>query len=217
MGQIPKVTNKHYKDIRQHIRSGDILFCSGNSLFSTLIQKATNSIWSHVAFVLRVEEIDRVMVLESVESIGVRTIPLSNYIRDYNATGAGYAGQVMLARHEDVQEKNISQLSRKAIDFLGYPYRTEEIVHIATRITMHTLGFPDAPRDSESQRAFICSEYAQACFKSIGISFNYNPLGFISPADFYRSPKVKPICYIQTETLHNTPIPLHRVLHKRFA
>lgn len=113
---------KNYQQLRKEIQSGDILLCSGNSLFSNLIQKATNSIWSHVAFILRVDMIDRIMVLESVESIGVRAVSLSSYIKDYNGTGKGYSGRIMLARHRDVQQKNIANLSKHATDLLGYPY-----------------------------------------------------------------------------------------------
>jgi hypothetical protein len=153
------------------------------------------------------------MVLESVESIGVRTVPLSNYIRDYNATGRGYDGHLMLARHEDVREENIIKLSRSAVDLLGYPYRTEEIVHIAARLGMHTLGLPGQEADSEKQRAFICSEYAYTCFKSIGVKIEYNTVGFIAPSDFAKSTKVKPICFIQTENTQRAPSPLLQALH----
>jgi len=209
----PALPSKHYKELRDEIRSGDILLCSGNSLFATLIQKATGSIWSHVAFVLRVDAIDRIMVLESVESIGVRTVPLSHYVRDYNASGRGYEGNLMLARHEDVREENIVKLSRLAVDLLGHPYRTEEIVHIAVRLGMHTLGLPEQKVDSEKQRAYICSEYAYTCFKSIGAKIEYNPAGFIAPSDFADSAKVKPICFIQTENTQHAPSPLLKALH----
>ena len=185
MEKLPQLPSKYYNDLRHEIRSGDILLCSGNSAFSTLIQKATGSIWSHVGFVLRVDAIERIMVLESVESIGVRTVPLSNYVRDYNASGKGYDGRVMLARHEDVREKNIVKLSRSAVDLLGYPYRTEEIIHIAARLGMHTLGFLTGSR-FRKQRAFICSEYAYTCLKSIGVTIEYNTAGFIAPGDFAR-------------------------------
>ena len=47
---------------------------------SQMIQAATDSIWSHVAFVVRLEVIDRIMVLESLEPVGVRTVPLSKYL-----------------------------------------------------------------------------------------------------------------------------------------
>lgn len=213
MEKLPTLTTKHYKELRHDIRSGDILLCSGNSMFSTLIQKATGSIWSHVGFVLRVDAIDRIMVLESVESIGVRTVPLSNYVRDYNASGRGYDGHLMLARHEDVREENIVRLSRSAVDLLGYPYRTEEIVHIAARLGLQKLGLPAHEADPEKQRAFICSEYAYTCFKSIGVKVEYNTVGFIAPHDFANSAKVKPVCYIETENTQRAASPLLKAMH----
>lgn len=200
MEHFPYLNTKFYKDIRHQICSGDILLCAGSSPFATLIQKATNSIWSHVAFLMRVEEIDRVMVLESVESVGVRTIPLSNYVSDYNATGCGYPGRVMLARHSEVKDKNFARFSKLAIDFLGFPYGTDEIVRIATRISMHALGLHTLEPEHSKKREFICSEYAYACFKSIGVHINFNSLGFVTPADFALSPQVKPICYLETES-----------------
>lgn len=197
MEALPNLVSKHYQTLRHDICSGDILLCSGNSIFSTLIQKATGSLWSHVGFILRLDAINRIMVLESVESIGVRAIPLSNYVHDYNGTGKAYPGRLMIARHQDVKQENIKKLSRSAVDFLGYPYGKEEIIRIAARISMHSLGMT-ASDALKPQREFICSEYAHACFKSIDIHIEQNNLGFIAPADFASHPKVKPICYIET-------------------
>lgn len=207
MEVFPNLPIKNYHDCRHEIRSGDILLCSGNSPFSTLIKKATQSVWSHVGFILCVEAIDRLMVLESVESVGVRTIPLSSYMNDYNATNKGYPGRVMLARHKKVNLKNISKFSKSAIDFLGYPYGTDEIVRIATRISMHALGLHKLEPEHTKKREFICSEYAYACFKSIGVDIDHNPLGFITPADFALHPDVEAIHYIATGYAHhNWPI-----------
>ncbi len=64
---FPKLRRQDYKKVRPKIHSGDILLCSGSSVFSQMIQKATGSIWSHVAFVIRLDTIGRIMVLESVE------------------------------------------------------------------------------------------------------------------------------------------------------
>lgn len=208
MEEFPSLPKKHYKELRHDIRSGDILLCSGNSVFSTLIQKATGSVWSHVGFILRIDAIDRIMVLESVESIGVRTIPLSSYVCDYNASGKGYPGRLMLARHHDVKQEKITNLSRSAVDLLGYPYGTEEIVRIAARISLHSLGFPGDHQDAAERREFICSEYTHACFKSIGVAIEYNPMGFIAPADFARCPRISPICYIENEAEQHVPVPL---------
>lgn len=205
MEEFPLLPHKHYDDLRHKIRSGDILLCSGNSTFSTLIQKATGSVWSHVGFILCVDPIDRIMVLESVESIGVRTIPLSNYVRDYNGTHQPYPGRLMLARHQDVKEKNIAKLSRTAVDLFGYPYGTDEIIRIAARISLFSLGLANHEK-LMPQKEFICSEYAHVCFKSIGIDIDYNPMGFIAPVDFAKHPRIKPMWYMGTESPHVEPV-----------
>jgi len=201
MDDFPKLPPIAYHELRHKIRSGDILLCSGNSPFSTLIQRATNSVWSHVAFVLRLDVIDRIMILESVESIGVRTVPLSNYVFDYNATQKGYPGRIMIARHADVRQENIVKLSKYATSLLGYPYDSEEIVRIAMRIGLGTVNLqPDSP-ESVPSHAFICSEYAYICFQSIGIKIPYDCLGFITPADFARCEKIQPLGYIDPEKI----------------
>jgi hypothetical protein len=200
MDDFPNLTTERYQQLRREIKSGDILLCSGNAAFSNMIKQVTKSVWSHVAFILRLDSINRIMVLESVESIGVRAVPLSNYVFDYNGTGKGYPGRLMLARHRDVRQENIAKLSKTATDLLGYPYNTEEIVRIATRIGLSTLGLNKAEKDAPPQREFICSEYAYRCFESIGVTVDYNALGFIAPTDFARCPKVETLCFIQTES-----------------
>jgi hypothetical protein len=197
MEELPPVPVKSYSDVRHHIKSGDILLCSGASTFSKMIQRATNSMWSHVAFILRLDVIDRIMVLESVESIGVRAVTLSSYLWDYNATGKAYPGKLLVARHHDAISDHIPHLSKFATDLLGYPYNTEQILRIAARISMNNIGLQVPASDPPSTREFICSEYAYACLKSIGILIDYDPLGFIAPVDFARSPKVSPLYFIQ--------------------
>ena len=188
-----------YQALRKKIRSGDILLCSGSSTFSKLIQRATNSVWSHVGFVLRLDAIGRIMILESVESIGVRTIPLSNYVFDYNATGKGYPGKFLIARHNDVKQENIVNLSKFATSLLGYPYNSDEIIRIAMRIGLSTFNLESKTPDPIIKHAFICSEYAHLCFESIGIQIPYDSLGFIAPADFARCKKIQPIGVIDPE------------------
>jgi hypothetical protein len=191
--QFPSLTPLEYQKARPQIRSGDILLCSGASIFSTLIQKATNSIWSHVAFIIRLDVIDRIMVLESVESIGVRTVPLSSYVQNYNATGKGYPGQILIARHSQFNEDSIRDLSQKAVDLFGYPYDSQEIVRIAARISMKSLGFSKNDPYIQPGKAFICSEYAYDCYRSIGINIYYDPTGFVAPADFAQTPMINTV------------------------
>ena len=201
MSAFPKVPRLPYDEIRPQIRSGDILLCSGSAVFSRLIQHATESIWSHCGFVLRIEAIERLMVLQSVESIGVNTVPMSNYVRNYNGTDLGYPGRVFVARHAafaTVDPAQLSHFSQGAVDLLGYPYDVPTILAIAARITAAKLGM--RPEPFVRNKAFICSEYLDACLRSIGIEVPYDPRGFIAPCDFAKCTDVTILWEIAIES-----------------
>ena len=70
-----------YQQRRAKLRSGDLLFASGDYTVSKAIRKMTDSPWSHVGVVFWLKSIQRVLLLESVESIGVRFAPLSLRVR----------------------------------------------------------------------------------------------------------------------------------------
>jgi uncharacterized protein YycO len=205
MDAFPPISTKSLETLSKEIRSGDILLCSGTATFSNLIQQATNSIWSHVAFILRLDNIDRIMLFESVESIGVRAVTLNSYVNDYNGTGKCYPGTLMLARHKNMKQENIKNLSKVAVDLLGHPYDTQEIIRIFSRISMNTIGLNNTNNDPEDT-AFICSEYAYACFKSVGVNIDFDAMGFIAPADFARCPDVSPIAFIETSYRHKKSV-----------
>lgn len=197
---FPTVPSFDYPTLRTQVKSGDILLCSGSSVFSSLIQQATKSIWSHVAFILRLEVIDRVMVLESVESIGVRAVPLSCYAQNYNGTGKPYPGRALIARHINFNAANILHLSKFAVDLLGYPYDKDEIIQIAARISARSVAIPTQPKPIGQDHAYICSEYAYECYKSVGINIDYDPAGFVTPADFAQTPAINAVGFIATQT-----------------
>ncbi|MBK9162160.1 MAG: hypothetical protein IPM27_11545 [Nitrosomonadales bacterium] len=52
-----------YHDIRDELRNGDLLFCSGNKPVSRAVQAVTNSPYSHVALVVRMLSVDRILLL----------------------------------------------------------------------------------------------------------------------------------------------------------
>ena len=110
-----------YEAVREQVRDGDILLCSATDGFSRLIRWATKSPWSHVAIAYRLEEIDRVIVLECVERIGVRAVPLSTFI---NRTSEGvhpYPGQILLARHDGMAAKSRRKPWKKIATFAFRP------------------------------------------------------------------------------------------------
>lgn len=186
---FPNHAFKAYRYARRLIRNGDVLLCSGSGIFSTMIQEATGSIWSHVGFILRLDEIDRIMVLESVEPIGVRTVPLSKYLKDYDSKGHAYDGGMAIIRHRKFEAKanreTLKRLTQFAVDLFGYPYDKDEIAKIAARIMASKIPFsPEAYARIKEDREFICSEYVYRCYKEIGIEIEWDKKGFIAPSNF---------------------------------
>lgn len=171
-----------YKELRRELRSGDLLFTSGEYPISRLIRRFTESPWSHVGIVFRVEAIDRVLLLESVESIGVRFAPLSKYLTDY-AGGKPYAGCAVIARCEGIGERAVERIAAHGTDQLTRSYDREEIVAIAARIA---LGGGKRRADE----AYICSELVHECFARAGCEFAYDPRGFVSPENLWRDSRV---------------------------
>ena len=125
-----------YPDLRNQIKDGDLLLCSGTAVFSKLIQQATSSIWSHVGFLMWLPTAPpRLMVVESVESVGVRSVPVSSYMTDYCGTGTGYPGRLLVARHSDCADHPLTrEFVNFAVDRFGWPYANADIVQIAASI-----------------------------------------------------------------------------------
>lgn len=171
-----------YPELRAQLKSGDLFFASGDYLLSKAIQKVTDSPWSHVGIVFRLDAIDRVLLLESVEDSGVRFAPLSKYLHDYE-NSRPYKGRAVLARCQDVTAATVTGLSTFGIDELTQPYDRDEVAKILARIA---LGLGRKERDRE----YICSELVYECFSRAGKEFAYNPQGFVSPEDVWVDDKL---------------------------
>ena len=171
-----------YQELRTKLKSGDLLFASGDYLVSKAIQKMTDSPWSHVGIVFKLDSIDRMLLLESVEDMGVRFAPLSKYLNDYESRKP-YKGRVVIGRCSDVDQGIVTGLAKFGIDELTRPYDKDEIAKILARIT---LGIGKKERDRE----YICSELVYECFYSAGREFVYDTRGFISPENIWVDKKV---------------------------
>lgn len=202
--QVPMDTVLDYDtELRDTLQNGDVLLCSGSSPFSSMIQKATGSVWSHVGFVLKLEEIDRFMLLESVESIGVRTVRLSKYLLDYDNEGHAYDGGLVVIRHKNftqmVDPKTLNRLVELATGYLGRPYDKEEMLRIAARIVGAAFS-SRARKKIKPDREFICSEYVARCFDNVQIPVKWNQLGFVAPADFAADPNFELVGVMQAKS-----------------
>ena len=190
--RFPNKVITDYNQFRSNIESGDLMLCSGSGVFSRMIQAVTKSTWSHVGFVMRLDVIDRVMVLESLEPLGVRTVPLSKYLYDYDSRGNPYPGGIAIARHKHfatkASDKKLYQFGQFAVDLFGYPYDKDEVVKIAARIGASYLPFTKKYKKTlKRDREYICSEYVWECYWQLGIRIPHNPSGFIAPVDFAKA------------------------------
>jgi hypothetical protein len=178
-----------YEHAKNKIKTGDILFCSGRYLVSEMIKKLSNSIFSHVALLVYWNE--HVLVLESVEDDGVRIVPLTHYLYNYENSKEKYNGEMYVARHEvvdnpDFDKEKIKSMCGRAINLLNRNYDKEEIAKIVARIGLGIVRHID---DDE----YICSEFVDECFRQLEIELSRDPMGFIFPEHIAADPMVKPL------------------------
>jgi Permuted papain-like amidase enzyme, YaeF/YiiX, C92 family len=181
--QILDVPIRKYAGIRHELKTGDLVFCSGNYFFSKTIQGFTKSVWSHVGVIYKDQQLDRVMILESEVGVGVRLAPLSKYLRDYHGKNRPYKGNMMIGRVlPEIEFEHLKNGISFGLDELTKPYDNWEIIRIAIRI-----AFKIGRRSTD--RKYICSELIQECFKRANISFKYKHKS-ISPDDIWQDERV---------------------------
>ena len=143
------------------------------------------------------------IVIESVEKIGVRAVALSEFCsRDSEGTSP-YPGKILLARHNAYgggpECPKVRAMARFAFDHLGCHFAPKEITKIGLRIIgAHLFGKRHTPRMLLPDDEFICSEYVAKCFEKVGIEIKWDGLGFIAPADFAFDPKVRAVAQFET-------------------
>jgi cell wall-associated NlpC family hydrolase len=182
--EIKRLPLQAYESLREHLHTGDLVFCSGSYLFSGLIQRFTGSVWSHVGIVYHDDNLQRLFVLESETGIGVRLVPISKYLRDYHGRRRPYRGQIVIGRVEPAPtEAQARQAISFGMDLLTKPYDNFEILRIAARI-----AFRVGRRTQD--RKFICSELVDECYRAAGVRFARRD-NYISPDDIWRDPGVR--------------------------
>ena len=182
--EIARLPVRRYEAVRDELRSGDLVFCSGSYVFSGLIQRFTRSVWSHVGIVYRDEHLRRLFILESETGIGVRLVPISKYLRDYHGRRRPYRGQIVIGRVEPAPgDEQARQAVSFGMDLLTKPYDNFEILRIAARI-----AFRIGRRTQD--RKFICSELVDECYRAAGVRFARRD-NYISPDDIWRDPSVR--------------------------
>jgi hypothetical protein len=181
--EIIKLQTVPYQKIREHLKTGDIVFCSGSYAFSGVIQHLTKSVWSHVAIVYKDEDLGRVLMLEAEPQIGIRLIPLSNYLHDYKGTKRPYKGQIVIGRlKEEPVKEDLNKGISFGLDALTRPYDNYEIFRIMVRILFRISK-------RERNRSYICSELVRDVFARTGVIIQYKDT-YISPNHIWTDDRV---------------------------
>lgn len=181
---LKEMPGYRYEKIRDYIKTGQIVFCSGSYAFSGIIQKLTKSTWSHVAVIYKDEALGRVLVLEAEPRYGIRLIPLSKYLKDYKGTKRPYKGQMVIAQlNTALPKEELDRGISFGLDELTRPYDNYEIVRIMMRILFHISK-------REKNRAYICSELVRDIFVKAGILFHYKDT-YISPDNIWCDHRVE--------------------------
>lgn len=181
--EIKEIDKMPYEKIRPYLKTGQIVFCSGSYLFSGIIQKLTKSVWSHVAVIYKDESLGRVLLLEAEPYIGIRLIPLSNYITTYKS-GRPYKGQIVITNFMfELSDKAKNKGISFGLDELSKPYDNWEIFRIMMRI-LFKVG------KRERNRSYICSELVRDVYAKSGYLFKMRD-SYISPQEIWEDENVE--------------------------
>lgn len=198
---LERLAPRPYQELRPTIRTGDLFLCSGRDVFSRMIRASTRSPWSHVAIALRLDEIGRIMALESVAKLGVRIVPLRSFVSAASSGRQPYPGRILLCRHHGFQAsvtpEAVTRMVHFAVDRFGAPFAGREVLKIAARIALGALDIRMPPMLTPDDE-FICSEYAARCFEEAGVRIPWDGLGFIAPSDFAADPRMEALAQVQT-------------------
>jgi hypothetical protein len=176
--QIKKLPSIPYEKVRDHLKTGDIVFCSGSYAFSGIIQRLTKSVWSHVAIVYKDVELGRVLMLEAEPRIGIRLVPLSNYLKDYKGTRRPYKGQMIIGSlANSIEKEKLNRGISFGLDALTRPYDNYEIFRIMIRILFRISK-------RERNKSYICSELVRDIFAKAGMIIHYSDT-YISPNNIW--------------------------------
>ena len=201
---LTKLKPEPLEAIAGRVRDGDILLCSATDPFSRLISWSTKSPWSHVALAYRWPSVNRIMVFEAVQQLGVRCVTLERFISQSSTGQTPYPGKIILARHGDYADKGgkaggaaMRRLADFAVARFGDRFAPMEILKIATRIAFGRTG-RKTPKSLGPKDEYICSEYAAKCYEAVGIEILWDGRGFIAPASFANDPGTRAIAQFKT-------------------
>ena len=174
---LKELFEESYDDVRKQIKTGDLLFASGEYGISHAIRSMTQSPWSHVGYLVVLKELDRVLVMESVKGYGVRVMPLSNYLERYDSKGP-YEGILVVAKFRQPANFSLLNAVNWGLEQIPSSYDTDNLPRGALKIVSG-----EGRREDDFE--WDCSEYVGAILERGNYRAPYDPRGFISPESIW--------------------------------
>jgi hypothetical protein len=174
-----------YKDIRDQLKTGDLILFSGKSPIGRMIRLFSNSKWSHLGMVIKVDDVDMLLLWESTSinntpdfysrkiSSGVQTTMLSERIENFDGDIAVRFLQGEIPSEAKHKLKNLRYTLR------GRPYESSKIELIQSLLDMNG----SSPNDADLSSVF-CSELIAEGLKAMGIMDQSARSNEFAPRDF---------------------------------
>ncbi len=149
--------NKNYQDLREQMKTGDLLLFRGNRLLSGVIERLSDSPYSHVAILAHWR--DRVVAFQA-DLRGVEVLPASTMV-------CKYSGKVdWWSLRQDLRDGTFKEdaLFDTALTLLGIKYGYWRLIELGLRILLgRTLNPKDAHATPDS---LFCSEFVSRCYRN---------------------------------------------------
>ena len=175
--------NRKYQDLREQMKTGDLLLFRGNRLISGMIERLSDSPYSHVAILARWR--DRVVAFQA-DLRGVEVLPASTMVCKYSGKVDWWSLKQELRDGAFKEE----ELFNTALTLLGVKYGYLRLIELGLRIM---LGRTLSPKDAHATPdSLFCSEFVSRCYRNAasGDLLDVNKKASdacTSPADFATS------------------------------
>ncbi len=187
--QVPDapMDRANYQDLRSQIRTGDLLLFRGDYTLSHVIERLSDSPYSHIGILARWK--DRVIAFQA-DTRGVEILPASRMVCRYKGKVDWWSCKPELREGPGFEEK----LLNTAVSLLGVKYGYLPLIRLGLRILFgRTLDPSDAHSTPDS---LFCSQFVSRCYREASNGkLDPNPKlsdACTSPSDFVKSGYFEP-------------------------
>jgi hypothetical protein len=176
---IPAVTRDEFW---RAMRSGDLLFCSGQEQISRTIEGETGSPFSHVLQAWLPEGFRTWLTMESTIEHGVHIGKMDEYV-------GGYNGDLVLCRRPALKPADIVAIQERFLTIVDDAYNWKSEVGIAAHKLLAFLPV------NNPKAEYYCSgaQYFASLAVAPGLG-RPNPLWLPTPEDNFTDPSVTVVC-----------------------